>query len=506
MELWSAVIYRRFCEVFGVGGPCGSSPEHNHDVRLGRSQSGDLSPCSRRWPGLRPAFVAVLAVGWLAITAGCRHQPAEANTPVADPAPASTASAVQQTKPELRSIIHTVGQPGFVEAYEQTAIYSKVSGFIKKFGVDIGQHVKKGELLCEIFVPELAEEYQRKEAQVELDTNMVEQAERLVEVAASNVQTAIAQWNEAKANVGKYQADVVRWESEVKRLTQMVQDRVIDRQVLDETQKQLDASRSARKSAEAAVAARAAERVSREVDLAKAKVDVKVAKSKVRVSEADERQAAVLLAYTKVTAPYDAVVTVRNANTGDYVQAATGDKENSKGVPIFVVARTDLVRIYVDIPETYARFVHAGTKAQVRAEAPDGLEISAAVTRTSWSLNEKTRTLRAEIDLPIKPDDGLRPGTYVCAKVIIEEPKLRVLPENALAVEGNETYCYLLIDGKAVHTPVLRGIGDGTWVEVLKKKIGSTWTPFTGDEQVIVGDLADIADGQQVQAAHDKPA
>jgi RND family efflux transporter MFP subunit len=378
-------------------------------------------------------------------------------------------------------------------------MYAKVSGFIKKFYVDIGDQVKTGTLLCEIFVPELDEEHQRKAAQVELDKRAVEQAEKLVKVADSNLQTALAQLAEAHAEVGRYQAEVVRWESEVNRDTQMVKDKILDAQVLDESQKQLDSSKATRDAAHATVAARDAACLSAAATQVKARIDVAWAKAKVKVAEADQRETAARLAYTKVTAPYDGVVTVRNANTGDYVQAASGDRSTSGQAPIFVVARTDLVRVYVDVPETFARYVGEGTCALVRAEALDGLEIPATVTRTSWSLNEKTRTLRAEIDLPTKDYPGMRPGMYVYANVIIQRPHAHVLPAGAVVVLGNETYCYLLEDGKAVKTPVRRGISDGTWVEVPKKKVGDAWTSFTDDEEVIAGDLDEITDGQRVE-------
>ena len=212
-----------------------------------------------------------------------------------------------------------------------------------------------------------------------------------------------------------------------------------------------------------------------------------------------------MLAYTKVTAPYDGVVTVRNANTGDYVQAVTGDKSTSGGQsPIFVVARIDLVRIFVDVPEAYARYVREGTKAVVRAEALNGLEIPATVTRTSWSLHENNRTLRAEIDLPVDEYDGLRPGMYVYAKVIIERPRLRVLPQQALVMLGNRTYCYLLENNKVVKTRLQKGISDGTWVEVLKRQVGESWVDFSGSEQVVLGDLAELTDGQAVQVVAEK--
>jgi RND family efflux transporter MFP subunit len=443
-------------------------------------------------------LAVVMAVAVLA--GGCGRQPPEAKSSV------SSVPEVHVVKPELRNLTCTVDQPGFVDAYEQTAIYSKVSGFIKRFYVDIGQQVKKGEMVALIFVPELDEDHQQKVAQVELDRSMVQQAQQLIVVAQSKLQTAIAQLAEAKANVGKYQADIVRWQSEVLRLTKMVQEGVVDREVLDETQKQLSSSRAARDAALAAVAARDADQASAEADLGKAKIDVETARAQVKVAEAEERRTAAMLAYTKVTAPYDGVITVRNANTGDYVQAATGDKSTSGGSPMFVIARDDLVRIFVDVPEAYARYVHEGTKANVRADALSGLEIKAAVTRTSWSLHEKTRTLRVEIDLPAKGDDGLRPGMYVYTKVIIQRSGVPMLPQDALVVSGNQTYCYLLQDGKAVKTAVVRGLRDGAWVEVTKMKIDDPWTKVTGYENVIIGDLDELTNGQAVNVAEKQAA
>ncbi|MGA2035200.1 MAG: efflux RND transporter periplasmic adaptor subunit [Thermoguttaceae bacterium] len=432
------------------------------------------------------------------LTAGCHRATPEAEASL------SSVPEVHVVKPELRDLNCAVDQPGFVDAYEQTAIYSKVSGFIKKFYVDIGRQVNKGDLLVEVFVPELDEDHQRKAAQVELDRKMVQQATQLVVVAESKLQTAIAQLAEAKANVGKYQADIVRWESEVLRLTKMVEERVVDREVLDETQKQLSSSRAARDAAEAAVAARDAERVSAQADVGKAKIDVEAARAQVKVAEADERRTAAMLAYTKVTAPYDGVITVRNANTGDYVQAATGDKSTSGGSPMFVIARDDLVRIFVDVDERYARYVREGTKANVRADALSGLEIKAAVTRTSWSLGENIHTLRTEIDLSAKDYDGLRPGMYVYTKLLIHRANVPVLPQDALLVSGNQTYCYLLQKSKAVKTSVVRGMREGAWVEVTKMKIDDPWLKVTGHEEVIVGDLDELTDGQTVKVVQDK--
>ncbi|MGA2062912.1 MAG: efflux RND transporter periplasmic adaptor subunit [Thermoguttaceae bacterium] len=427
------------------------------------------------------------------LASGCSENKPEMNRA------ASTDPTVRIVKPERRNINYSVEQPGFVQAYEQTSIFSKVSGFIKQFNVDIGQEVKKGDLLAEIFVPELDEDHQRKMAQVGLDKSQVDQAQQLVVVAESNIQMAIAQLDEAKANVGKSQAEVIRWESEVKRLTQMVQEKVVDKDVLTETQRQLDSSKAARDAALAAVAAREADRVTSEANLGKAKIDVETQKAKVKVSEADERKAAAMLAYTQITSPYDGIVTVRNANTGDYVQAVTGDKSSQNPSAIFVVARTDILRIFLDVPEAYARYVQKGTEAVIRAEALSGLQIPAKVTRTSWAIREKTRTLWTEIDLSAKEYDGLRPGMYVYTKVLVQRPDVFALPQKALTVLGNQTYCFLLQNNKAVKTPVEVGISDGAWVEVDKMKIGDPWIKVTGNEDVIMGDLSELTDGQTVK-------
>ncbi|SIO32833.1 Barrel-sandwich domain of CusB or HlyD membrane-fusion [Singulisphaera sp. GP187] len=125
--------------------------------------------------------------------------------------------------------------------------------------------------------------------------------------------------------------------------------------------------------------------------------------------------------YLQLTAPYDGVIVSRNANTGDFVLPATGDptamqraphlSPGGTAAPIYVVNRTDLVRIFVDIPEQDADYAHIGSKATVLARAFRNEELPATVTRTSWALNVQSRTLRAEIDLP-NPGGQLLPGMY----------------------------------------------------------------------------------------------
>ena len=88
---------------------------------------------------------------------------------------------------------------------------------------------------------------------------------------------------------------------------------------------------------------------------------------------------------------------------------------------------------------------------------------------------------------------------YVYASVFIKRSNVHALPQEAMAVSGNQTYCYLLKDSKAVKTPVEAGVSDGTWTEVDKMKIGDSWVKVNGDEPVIMGDLSELVNGQTVE-------
>ena len=128
-------------------------------------------------------------------------------------------------------------------------------------------------------------------------------------------------------------------------------------------------------------------------------------------------------------APYDGVVTVRNANTGDYVESVAGDKTNPGHPPLFVVARTDLVRVFIDVPEEFDAMSTWARRGPF-VPSPWTAWRSAVVARTSWSLNEMTRSLRTEFDLPVR-GHGIRPGMYAYAYVVIEHPHVLVVPEDA---------------------------------------------------------------------------
>lgn len=420
---------------------------------------------------------------------------------------------VRLTMPEVRTLVKHVGQPGFIEAYERTSIYPKLMGYIEKWNVDIGDKVKKDQTLATLFVPELLESYQTKKATVKLDQEKIALAEEAVRVANAQVQAADADVVAAKAQLGQYQAQVDRWDTQVKRLNREAESGVVDQQVLLESRNQLQASTASRDAAKALILKAEADLLAKRAAAAQATVAVAVAKADLAVAESDMKRVAAWVGYMTLTAPYDGVIVARNANTFDFVQPSTGDPTadtrspylapGGAMAPIYVVDRTDVVRVFVDVPEDEADFVKVGTKAAVQVRAYRDKPIPGSVTRTSWALNVKSRTLRAEIDLP--NDGKLLPGMYAYGDIVVERPGVRAVPAAALAFQGDRQFVWLYADGKATRAEVRTGLNAGDFVEVTARRPAAAgddaWVQVDGTERVILGDLSVLAEGGAVKLA-----
>ena len=192
-------------------------------------------------------------------------------------------------------------------------------------------------------------------------------------------------------------------------------------------------------------------------------------------------------------APFDGVIVARNANTFDFVLPATGDPtamERSPhlspggAAPIYVVDRTDIVRIFVDIPEQDANYVHIGTKATVLAkayrDAADSGHRHAHVVgaeRQEPDAPRRDRSAQPQQPAPAR-DVRLRQGDH-------RAPDVRALPLAALTHSGDKTYCWKHENGKAVRTEVQTGVSDGEWIEVTNLQLPPApvgtdpWAPVT---------------------------
>jgi RND family efflux transporter MFP subunit len=425
----------------------------------------------------------LLASVTLAMLGGC-DSASKAQTQVGAPAAVRVVAAPPVRKTLRRECV----QPGQIEAFEITPLYAKLPSYVEKLHVDIGDRVKADQLLAELFLPEVKDELRQKEAALTQAQAEIDLASAAVHAAEAAVATARANVTAAEAGSTRAEADVTRWQSQNARISQLVAGGSLDRKLEDETRDSLKAAEAARGEARAKVEASKAAVLQSEADLAKAKAGAAAAVARHGSAEADLSRVKALLEYTQIRAPFPGVVTQRNVNRGDFVQPAGA----TTGKALLTVASTDMVRIFVDVPELDSPLVEPGKKGYVNVQALPDRAVEGKVTRTSWGLGAN-RTLRTELDIP-NPAAALRPGMYATAHIVLQEvPDALVVPLSAVVRDGKQSACWVVRDGKASRVPTVAGLQVGNEVAIS--------SGLKGDEQVVQTPPSSLKEGQSVEAS-----
>lgn len=432
----------------------------------------------------------------LLAVAGCSHE--ATGTPAAGTGTGEAAVrngaaiTVAVVKPVQKKLHHKVEQPGDIQAFEQTPLVAKISGFVDKVYKDIGDEVKAGDLLVKLSVPEMDEELKQKEALAKQAQSEEERARKLADAAEAFVKVAEAKIKEAAAARQRAAAELTRAQSQYDRLKES---KVVAAEVIEETKLGFEAARANLVEAEARVKSAEAGHLESQSKRDTAQSEIVVAEARWSVAKAVVRGQVELLKYAQLKAPFTGVVTRRHVDVGHFLQA----NPSGKGDAVMVVVSMDPVRIFVDVPENDAVLVSPGAKAVVRVQALKGEEFEGVVKRTAWALDPKNRTLRTEIDLP-NPERRLRPGMYAFATIHMSVDDAWVLPAAAVATQGDKSTCFLAMDGKAQQVMVQLGLRDGTNIQVRRKRMSADgpWQTWSGDEQVIHPIPPGLADGQAV--------
>jgi RND family efflux transporter MFP subunit len=412
----------------------------------------------------------ILSIATLAVAAvildslmGCHSSSSVDRQQATSSAAAATSPVrVAAARPVRKTLRLESVQPGQIEAFEQTPLFVKLPAYVEKLYVDIGDRVAANQLLVDLFLPELKDELRQKEAAEVQAQAEIELAVAAIQAAEAGIATAQANISLMEAGRIRAEADVARWQSQQTRISQLVAGGSLDRKLEEETRDSLKAAEAALGEARAKVEAAKAMFVQSQADLAKAKANEAAARARHGNAEADLSRVKALLQYTQIRAPYAGVVTERNVNRGDFVQAAS----TMTAKPLLTIARTDIVRIFVDVPEMDSPWVEAGRAGYVSVQALPDRIVEGKVTRTSWVLGAN-RTLHTELDLP-NPKGRLRPGMYATAHILFQErPDVYVLPLSAIARDGGHTFCWTVQDGRAVRTPITLGFQVGNDVEVI---------------------------------------
>jgi RND family efflux transporter MFP subunit len=192
-----------------------------------------------------------------------------------------------------------------------------------------------------------------------------------------------------------------------------------------------------------------------------------------------------LQGFTRVMAPFDGVITRRNVEVGDLV--------DSSGKALFMLTQMDPLRIYVNVPQSYAQLVRAGQKVVVTQAELRGRTFTGEVARSAGAIDPATRTMQVEINLPNR-DGALLPGAYVQVDLPLAGAKTLVVPTNVLLFRGEGTRVALVDGASRVRLKaVTLGRNLGESIEVLGG--------IADGDRLVVNPSDSLAEGDSVAVA-----
>lgn len=405
-----------------------SSSSRSSKVRGRRSK--------RLLPYVLTATLAAVAIG----ASSCSGNEGER---VQAKGPAITVGVVKVAK---KSLGRDVTLSSELVPFQEIDVYAKESGYVKKLVVDYGSHVKAGQVMAILEIPELEAQLQEDQAQIKNAANQVSRAQH---------------------ELSRYQAQYKSVHLQYTRLNKVFESQpgIVAQQEVDDAQgKDLAASS--------------------QVDASRAALDA--AQSQLGVAKAKLAHDQSLFDYSRITAPFSGIVTERYANLGTLVQAGP----NSQAAPIVKLSEDDLFRLVIPVPESYVRYIHIGDAVDVRVPSLNKT-FPGKVARFSVDVKEATRTMHTEVDVRNR-DRILMPGLFAEADVALEHrDDIPTVPLQAVNHEGNKTTVFVVGRNNEIEDrPIMLGLQTANDAEVV--------SGLTEGEKIVVSDRSGLKAGEAV--------
>src|SRR5262245_6349162 len=337
---------------------------------------------------------------------------------------------VNVIKAERAPAVSELELPGNIEAIQTTPISARTNGYLRCWYADIGDRVKAGQLLAEIDTPEVDQQLQQTRANLS-------QAWASLDQAGANL-------NQALTNLEYTRVTYERWRY-------LASQHVVSDQDHDQTWEAYNAAKA---------------------NVNAMRATVNAAKAAIAANEANVRQLMALQGFKRVYAPFEGIISARNVEVGTLinagsasnVSASTGGASNisaSTGAPpsgvtipgrgaaqtspgnpsagggLFQIARIDMLRVYINVPQTFSSSIRTGRKVEINVREFPEDKFTGLVARTTNALDPASRTLLAEVRIA-NPNYQLLPGMYATVKlsVAMAEPPIRI-PATALVIRAD---------------------------------------------------------------------
>jgi RND family efflux transporter MFP subunit len=249
---------------------------------------------------------------------------------------ASEVPKIATTTPVRAARARTVTLPGSLQPLQETTVYARTNGYVRRYLVDIGDSVKAGQVLAEIDAPEVDQELSQARASANQASAVLEQAHTRSELARIEMQ----------------------------RYASLAPSGVVSKQETEEHQAALDSARA----------------------------NVRAAEASLMSAKANVRRLEDLQRFGVVAAPFDGTVTSRTTEVGQRVTSGLG-----AGEALFKVSKVDTMRVFIDVPQLYAPSVLIGASAIVTLREFPGRTFEGTIARTANELDVATRTLLTEV-------------------------------------------------------------------------------------------------------------
>ena len=396
---------------------------------------------AERKKGIHGCLSVIVLAGAVALSscAGAGEKHVQASSP---------AITVGVTKVVKKTLGRKITLSSELVPFQEIEVYAKESGYVKKLLVDYGTHVKAGQVMAMLEIPEL-------EAQVHEDD--------------AEIKNALNQVTRAQHELARYKAQYNVLHLQYTRLSSVFESQpgIVAQQEVDDAQgKDLAASS--------------------QVDAGQAALEA--AQSQLGVAKAKLAHDQTLYDYSKITAPFAGVVTDRFANLGTLVQAGTNS--STQAMPIVKLSEDDLFRLVIPVPESYVKFIRVGDPVNVRVPSLNRT-LPGKVARFSVDVREDTRTMHTEVDVR-NQDHLLVPGLYAEADLTLEHREdIPSIPLQAVNHEANKTTVFVVDpSGDLQDRPVTLGLQTSTDAEVV--------AGLHEGEQVVVSDRSGLKPGEKV--------
>jgi RND family efflux transporter MFP subunit len=364
----------------------------------------------------------------------------------ADEAPAAvTVPVASATRRDLRTDLSLTAE---FEPYQEVEVMAKVSGYVRSISVDVGDRVRRGQVLATLDIPEMGNELAKAGA-------AIEQADAELAVASGQARRA-----DAAHDIAHLSHDRLKRAAERER-------GLIPQQEVDEVR-----ARDLAAEAESAAAASA----------------FAAAQQRAHVSRAEEARVRTLAEYASIIAPFDGVITKRYAHVGAMIQAGTASQ--TQAMPVVRLSDSRTLRLVLPVPERDVRRIRVGQEVAVQVPAL-GRTIPGRVARLSERVQQSTRTMDAQVDVP-NPDLVLVAGMYARVDLRIEERQgALTIPVDAVERTGNTARVFRVDRDQIRGTSVTLGMETPQVFEVL--------SGLEPGDVVVVGRRSDLRDGQRIQ-------